>query len=603
MKLVIYILQIFIIISVLLTTSCDDDFLETKPRNEYSEADVWEDPVLTETFVNMLYKRMDDPLTQRAEPTFCDEAHRWNRGGHRAFNAGNITADGIPEWPNKRAKLHWTWDNLYTSIRATNLFFENIDRVDFEDDLTLKDEMTGEVYFFRAWYHFVLARMYGGVPIIDKVFQLDDDLEIPRDPFEDVIAFIVDDLDNAANLLPEVARDDGRVTKGAALALKSRVLITAASDLFNTNVFPDYPHPELMGYTDKSSSARRARWQAAKDAAKEVMDMGLYSLWEGSNDSISLNFVEYFTSISKHPEEDILVRYITSERANYGNWVGFVNGPPGWRGQGNTAPTGNHIDKYEMRDGTKFDWNNPEHKADPYKNRDPRFYADILYEEAYWQPRPSDFATIDPIGVVQVGIYERWDPNSESVKTEYGLDNRNNPLIRFGSETNYYERKFIDPAITHEYEIQPITFRYFRYTEILFNYAEACIELGQDAEARTYLNMIRERAGMPGFTESGDELRQRYRNEKSVEMFLESQRFWDIRRWAIGPEAYSPVLTAEVIYPLKPDNTTATVPEVRHKELNEHPKRVWLDNNKQYFFPILRNELEKNTLLIQNPGY
>ncbi len=115
--------------------------------------------------------------------------------------------------------------------------------------------------------------------------------------------------------------------------------------------------------------------------------------------------------------------------------------------------------------------------------------------------------------------------------------------------------------------LQDLTWRYIRYTEILLNYAEACIELGEDAEARTYLNMIRKRAFMPDITESGAALKARYRNERRVEMAFEDQRFFDVRRWLIGSEAYHPVHGVDVVYKLNPDNTTATIPTITPVEI------------------------------------
>jgi hypothetical protein len=137
-----------------------------------------------------------------------------------------------------------------------------------------------------------------------------------------------------------------------------------------------------------------------------------------------------------------------------------------------------------------------------------------------------------------------------------------------------------------------------RYAEVLLNYAEACIELGQEDEARQYLNMIRKRAGLPEITETGAALVERYRNERRIELMYEDQRFFDVRRWMIGPQTYGPFYKANVTYKLLPDNSTSPVPTIFHEILET---RAWLD--KAYFFPILRSELNKNSSLIQNPGY
>ena len=160
--------------------------------------------------------------------------------------------------------------------------------------------------------------------------------------------------------------------------------------------------------------------------------------------------------------------------------------------------------------------------------------------------------------------------------------------------------KFVDRdvAVTDNTTQQDLTWRYFRYGEILLNYAEAAMELGEDEEARAYLNMIRRRAGMPEITESGEALKARYQNERRIELVFEDHRFFDVRRWVIGPEAYHAVHGVEVVYELNSDKTTAAIPNITPVQIMTGS---WED--KAYFFPISRDEMNKNDLLIQNPGY
>jgi hypothetical protein len=132
----------------------------------------------------------------------------------------------------------------------------------------------------------------------------------------------------------------------------------------------------------------------------------------------------------------------------------------------------------------------------------------------------------------------------------------------------------------------------------LLNYAEACIELGEDAEALTYLNMIRKRAFMPDITVTGAALKTEYRNERRIEMVYEDQRFFDVRRWMIGPEAYHDVHGVQIVYKLNPDHTTAAIPTITPVLIMTGK---WED--KAYFFPITRSEMNKNDLLVQLPGY
>jgi len=472
------------------------------------------------------------------------------------------------------------------------------------------DQMKGEVYFCRAYTYHYLAALYGGVPIITTPYGLSDDFEVARNTYEETINFIVSDLDAAAALLPQVWDGDntGRATQGAALHLKARTLLYAASDL-HTNMSdyaPGYSNPELLGYTGGSQASR---WQAAKDAAKAVIDLGIYDLVNADpppGEDIAQDFIDYFISYG-YEDEDILLQYFTPKTNE--NWDGYnpalYCGPNGYHNWGNNVPLGELVDEYEFADGTKFDWSNPAHAADPYTGREPRFYATILYEGASWRVRPSDVQDIDPWNKIQVGaVY-----NLSGDMIVPGVDTRSGPIEDWnGGKSGYYVKKFIDPSIDPQYVKQDVPFRHFRYAETLLDYAEACIELGEDDEAKTYLNMIRKRAGLPDITSTGAQLMDDYRHERRVEMAYEDQRFWDVRRWVIGPEAYHQTHRVDVRYETdqpatnyrQPDGSTWGTPIFSEAELGGDA-RAWLD--KAYFFPIMRDELNKNPLLIQNPGY
>lgn len=590
MKSILNIFKIFLCF-VLLTTSCSKGFLETSPLSEVSSTDVWKDPNLSKTFINGIYDGFEHGFNKFMKASYCDEGHRRDNSSLLNFNKCLLTSENIIGWQRQQ-----TWESLYLSVRKCNLFLNNVENATFD-----KDAMMGEVMFLRAWCYYNLTSLYGGVPIITKAYELIDDFKIPRDSYDNCIQFIVKDLDKAASLLPVVqsGENNGRATKGAALTLKSRVLLYAASDLHNTTVFPGYSNPELIGYTGGS---RATRWQAAKDAAKAVIDMNVYSLYKANpnpTDSVAKNYTELF--LSKGTTEDIWVRFYTSGTIANDNNLGVMNAPNGFGGQSNNAPIGNLVDDFEMRNGTKFDWNNPSHAAKPYNYREPRFYADILYEGAQFATRPAYSKDLDPFGIVHTGYFERWDNALNKIVLEPGIDSRNSPFQpNNSSQTLYCCRKMLDPSfpIIENSTGQDVPWRYMRYAEILLNYAEACIELSQEDEARLYINMIRKRAGLLGITESGDALRSRYRHERRIELVYEDQRFFDVRRWVIGKEAYGKTYKANVLYKLLPDKTTSTIPTIKHELLET---RAWLD--KAYFFPILRTEMNKNDKLVQNPGY
>jgi len=602
MKKIVYILISLIAVAGFLT-SCDKDFLETKPLTEFSEVDVWNDPALVETFINQIYWRLDEPFSNgRLKSNIVDEGHYRGNGASKNFNNSLLTVDQIPGWSTP--SRYRSWDDIFKTIRYCNIFFANIEKVPFESTLTdgktLGDRMKGEVHFLRAYLYHELTAVYGGVPIITEPYGLTDDFLIERSSYNDCVDFMVEELDLAASLLPSVNSGDakGRATKGAALALKARVLLYAASDLYNTTVFQGYSKPELIGYT---SGSRNDRWTAAKNAAKAVMDLELYSLYKANpapTDSVAKNLAELF--IAKNTEEDIFIKYFTT---NQSQMYGIVTGPNGYHNWGTNAPIQEMVDAYEMKDGSKFDWTNPAHAALPYANREPRFYSTVLYEGSVWKPRPADVQNIDPIGIIQAGKWERWDEASQSKKIYYGVDTRQSTVENWnGSYTGYYLRKGLDPAVDAQYFYATVPWRWMRYAEVLLNYAEACIELGgADLQpGLDALNLVRKRAGMPPrITNDQATAREYVRHERRIELAFEEHRFFDVRRWVIGPQVYKPIKVADITYVMDPvTHITATVPKIVPKNFETW---AWLD--KAYFFPILRAEMSKNNKLIQNPGY
>ena len=594
-----HIFKAIVIIVFLITASCNDDFLETRPLDGYADPAVWGDLSLVENYINEAYSRISEPFTSgRTLGMIVDEGHyRSGYQGPHSHTRSLLTPDDIPGW--SMLTRYRSWPDLYASIRICNVFFGNLDNIPAQtpEQEALKSRLTGEAYFLRAKFYHHLTKVFGGVPIVDRAYAPGEDFNIARSSYEDCVEFMVNDLDMAATLLPltHTGAAAGRATKGAAMALKARILMFAASDLYNTEVFPGYLHRELIGYTGGN---QQQRWQRARDAAKEVIDLGVYSLYNRNPDPVQ-NYVEYF--ISRETEEDIFWRYYTSAIWNR-NIIGRTSESPGWFGGGFNTPLGDLVDDMEMADGSKFDWGNPEHAALPYENREPRFYANILYDGATWRPRDAGLTRIDPIGIVQTGGYEEWDETTNSIIIEHGLDSPGSKDIWLSHEasyTGYYLRKFSDPAKLHLNESQDGSYRWLRYGEILLNYAEACIELGDFEEARTYINMVRDRAGLPGVTESGNELRERYRKERRIELMFEDHRYFDVRRWVIGPEAYDKEVSAvEIVYELQEDKTTAEIPTVTAYKFEK-----WEWHDRAYFHPILRTEMLRNDLLVQNPYY
>lgn len=580
--------------------SCNKDFMNLQPSDQFSDEAVWQDPALIQTFVNNIYLGVPHGFSNIMMSSIVDET-MYNAD----FGSSNVTKSLISPsdygifdegfWTANRQR-GMNWSIVYKFVRAANLFFERAPAAPFTNE-DQKNQMKGEVHFLRAYLYQNLVSMYGGVPIIDKTYGLTGEFEVPRNSFEECINFIVADLDTAAALLPlqMTGANRGRATKGAALALKSRVLLMAASDLYNSGASwaGGYAKPELVGYT---GGDRAARWQAARDAAKAVIDLGEYAVFmpdPASADEAKNNYTELF--LQKETSEDIFVRFFTPKIDE--NWDGYnpglYNNPNGWHGWGSNTPLGQMVDAYEMADGTSFSWSNPAQAANPYVNRDPRLYASILFDGAVWRPRQSDAVARDPVGIVQTSYVEK--PDGTVVP---GLDTRNSPLEDWnGTYTGYYMRKFIDPSVDAQYNKQDQPWRYIRYTEIVLNYAEALMELGQDAEARTYINMIRKRSFMPDITESGTALKDRYRNERRIELAFEDHRYFDVRRWMIAPAAYQDGEGVSIRH--KVDASGNVISTTYAKIVAQD--REWKPSF--YLFPVKLDEMNRNANLVQNPLY
>ena len=604
--------------SILLFSSCKDEFLDTSPLDKISSSATWSDGVLTEAFVFSVYSYLGyGGFEEQMLAAITDEAMFTHAGRNiHTFNEGSETPSNLA-WTSGT----YSWGNMYSAIRQANVAIKNIPEATFEG-ASLKDKLLGEAHFLRAYYYQQLMRFYGGVPIIDKPYTLEDDLSIARNSFEETVNFIVSDLDKAASLLDGKEMSPGRANKLAALALKSRVLIYAASDLHDASKAPAGFGTELHAYNEGQES----RWQAAQQAAKAVLDLTSgyktdlaepVSVEEGIENAVAIAMGgKSAIADAGAASELIFQRTLTSEYKPEDNWplggthFGVNNGPNGYHNWSGNPPIQQFVDDYEMMDGSEFDWDNSTHSSDPYTNRDPRFYATVLYDGAPWKPRPADVVSIDPYNEIQTGYYDNGEGGLIN-----GVDTRESPIENWnGSRTHYNTRKFIDPdpaIIDNLTNHQVIPWPFIRYAEVVLNYVEASIELGQEDIARTWLNKTRFRVGMPAITATGDELKARYRNERRIELAFEEHRYHDARRWIIAPETLGRGIKAiNVTATLKPGKS-ALVPYRHDKTVydytytvqnnTETENRTWKD--KMYYRPISRNEMNKNELLVQNPGY
>jgi len=524
-------------------TSCD--FLDVEPLDSYTESNVFSDIALADAYLTRHYTLPVNGFDETALRFVCDESrNNFSWGSSYTLTRGEMTPDQYGSFG--------IWDSYYANIRSCNIFFNNIEKLDADENE--KNSMIGEMTFIRAFYYMDLVRRYGGVPLITKTFKLDDEeMMIARNTFEECVNFVVSEFDKAAALLPlqQTGSKFGRATKGAALAMKARMLLYAASPLWNTG-------------NDIS------KWKAAADAAKEVIDLGVYSL-DPDYKGLFLN--------SKSPEI-IFQRLYTSE---YDNGFDWPNTPNGWTGWSATCVLQEMVDSYEMEDGSMPDVSvYSKATGNPWKGREPRFYASIVCDGQTFRNNVVDF-------------WVNEDGQTGGKDSEYGTDNWNK------SDTHYTIRKFMNESLLSPWEdkgSQP--WIYCRLAEVYLNYAEALFETGNEELARKYVNMIRERARggnpnvLPNITATGNQLREAIRHERKIELAFEESRWYDVRRWKIaektdnGPENGIKIIK-------KADGT-------KSYKIEQIDTRKFIAPN-HYLFPIPNNEIRKSSKLEQNPGY
>lgn len=587
-------------VMLLAMTACDvQNALDQEPLDQISEEAVWDDPALIEAYVNDIYLGMGHGLYEVMLSSAADETHFTHGYGIPEIVEANVSPSNRGSFGSRGDFNHWDWGDLYFRIQQVNTLLSKIEDSAIEDQAVI-DSFKGQGHFLRAYFYHNLLRIYGGVPILTEPSSLaDEDLTPARNSFAETVDFIVQEADMAADLLPvEQSGDDlGRASGGAAMALKSRVLLYAASDLFHQN-------PSGMPETGYTGGANQQQmWQAAKDAAQDVMDTGAYELFRpnpATPEEASQNYYELF--ITESNSEVIMERFFIQTRDD-GHNPGLDNGPNGYHNWAGNTPIQNIVDDYEMADGSEFDWDNPQHAAQPYENRDPRLEASILHDGSDWVQRPSDAVQYDGDNVIQT-FAELMLPDGTIVP---GVDTREGPIEDWnGSYTGYYLKKFIRNDMQHgTSNKQEGSWYYFRYTEVLLNYVEASIELEQYGDARDVLNQIRTRAGMPTYDGSvtGNELMAEYRNEKRIEMAFEEQRYFDVRRWMIAPDVMGE--EAENIYITVEGTNQAdrsTYSNYNYEVRSQVPgNRRWAD--KMYFQPIPFEEMNRNDNLVQNPNY
>ena len=517
----------------LMMASCSD-FLDVDPRNKISDAAVWGNIDLANAALNDCYRYVEGENEQGVP--FCsytDDVYHRTGYSTEVYTKGDVSCDNYNVgFSEARGN---TWNFYYTGIKQVNELIENIGKVpavEGTSDATKKKLIEGQAYFLRAFFYHQLYSLYGRVPLIYHVQDINSEWKETRAPMDEVADSICKDCDRAAAILPTTyssSDDFGRATKGAALAVKARTLLYKASPLFGT------PSKE--------------RWQAASDANKAVIDLNVYSLPSVNNAD------EYAALFYNAQNPEIIFEKLYNSKDPDGGALNYLFEAPmgafaGGHGWGVWLPTYNAADVYENADGTKFEMQNVAPHAikmpsvvdgtvvykdttiqatttSPYEGREMRFYANFIYDGSEWGYGDARRT---------IGVYEAGE---EGVKGGNSSASNTDDEYWNATRTGYYMKKFLNPDYNNEQEDEMDTtpWIFFRLAEIYLNYAECQMELGNKDEALKYINLVRQRVHLPAAT--GADLRAEYEYERRVELMFEGQRFFDLRRWQKMPEAYS----------------------------------------------------------------
>ena len=544
---------------VALASGCSD-MLDIKLTSFISDEAIWEDKVLIDKFVANTYGSMLCGFNR------CTAGFGQNWSMSWAGNMDSATDDfaSVSDSPiytqlNKDAITAQScpfvseiWIQEYLVIRKCNTIIERVAGVD-DKVLTAKEKLRidAEARFLRAFCYFDLGRTFGKAPLILKAQNLEEDLLVAPSSFAEIVEFVKDECDLYADNLPLTYPEEeaGHATKGAFLALKSRALLYLASPL------------------NSEDDARK--WDDAAVAAQAVMDLHVYELYKVGEtpyrsmefDKTAANKEVIFERRFSFPEAPHNIHMMWSlDAEDAGSWNGLY-------------PTQNLVDAYETIDGKLIDdpTNTMYDAQDPYSNRDARFYQSIIYNGSTWETYLMSMVTntVDP-------------SKNGSCKPRLGK-----------ARCGYGPKKFIeelDPS-TNIYGgyAQSNNWPYFRYAEVLLNYAEAKNESLSVPDESVYnaVNEVRARSNQPNLPTglSKEEMRKRIKNERRVELLLEEHRFYDLRRWKDGNVLAEPIMGMNIY------NNNITL----KYEISKVEDRVF--TGEHYYLPIPLSEQEKNPLL------
>jgi hypothetical protein len=553
-------------------------FLEQTQTSNLTEDAIFKDSVNTTAFLTNIYVKIG----------FSESATRFTNGGldvasdeAEPYDNSEVTTIGFANGSVDANTVSGdAYNTCYANIRAVNVLLKHLPQTPFKP--ATKVEIKAEARFLRAWYYSILLKHYGGIALIgDTVYNYTDKIPAARSSYADCVNYIVSECDQAGNDLPLVQESllYGRASKGACLALKMRVLLYAASPLFNDdNIIAPGPTPQTLATNQDVKSLvgypeyKKERWLDAENAALALLN-GPYTLYQDNTTEAGFGFQYGFTI---RPSMENIWQLMRGPNQDLEN----AYDPPSRGGKGGGFPYQELVDAFPMADGkgihdpgSTYDANNP------YVGRDPRLKYTVNRDQ-------STLITANSLTPTPIDIYT---VNGKGT----GVD-----AIYAGTKTGYYGNKMLDPkAVPNSFSQTARCIPLIRYAEVLLSYAEAANEFEGPAKAYDPIEKIRERAGLNPFKLPAglnqEQMRKVIQNERRLELAFEGHRFWDIRRWKLGQTQTLQMTGLEV-----QRNASGVIQNLKHVDVRKHGFKTAL-----YLWPIPSNEVAKSPLTLQNPGY
>lgn len=569
-------------------SSCSD-YLDKEYDASLSEKKVFNNQNLTREFLANIYTNLPDGLAPLSDDQFtgasrdcmtdnavtCWGLHYYTKIGSDGYTAGDHPLLGF-------------WNTDLYGIRKCNMFLKNakasvVGNTEKDgDDNRLYDRYCAEARLLRAIFHFDLICWFGAAPVIAEdesgepiIFDLSDPsaMNMFRTPAAEALEWVADQCDQIKNQLPfrysDEASNWGRVNGAAAYALKARALLYRASPLNN-------PTNNIEWWKEAAEAARAF-------ITKNNQQTKPYKLYRTSDNDPTQNYYQCFVTTPYFNDEYILTRSVwtTHTVEDYLAPAGFTNS------SGRTNPTQNLVDSYETINGLPIDQDSSYDPQNPYANRDPRLEQTILHQGSIWGDKLNEEERAIDVSY----------PSGADYETQNG-----------GTLTGYYTKKYLNnmsfKSPSNYNHVCPI----FRFGEVLLNAAEAVNEAYGPSEAYQYINELRDRVGMPAYSGMNQEqLRERIRNERRIELCFEDHRFFDERRWKLfenqTPSSEKNLPYYKQVYNLygvtvtNPENAVYTYGSARN-----YPSRTF-NVPKNYYFPIPDAETKRLPRLGQNQGW